>query len=742
MSVSLAVEGMDALALAQEGERLCRENNMKAGIKYLEMALNKKIDLGGRSLEALSAIYSQLGNAYFVLRIFDKALEYHRHDLETAKLLNDHSGLAKAHGNIANTYKALGDFDSAYEHAVSHLRLAQELNDKECEAGALYNVASVYHCRAKTIIHASEPLDKSGLLAASDMTATSQLQAAINCYLQNLHIVENMKDFVACGRTYGNIGNSYYMLGDYATAVYYHNKRLDIARQYGDRAAMRRAYTNLGNAHIFLSETAKALEYYRLALSIAAELHDEVIEAQCCFNVGNGAAICGDHVTAIEYHIRYLKFARNLGDRVAESRACAALATDFRKQGMVGKAIYFYMLQGHLLVEMGEKGSESVRNLLEDLLKSMKKWPVKEISDLEMDPSGDPEPYKTPELNVSFKKLLCEPELNTGCTPQLLDDSTVTAVDKQPVQFANYNDDFFEMVSRLQSKRLNDQRCDPIILSDLTNHSKNVTRQSDTIACDLEAEERCGRKHRLSALFGRVRKAARRQSLLMSTSFFPSTTSTPRIAVSSVKEQLVDNSNRLRDKSPVTCATTSCLRHSSSDTVARNATDDNGDEFTEPDISRTTESSEFRIPVAPPRNRGRCNRALSSNSISSGRKNGTEGMFDLIASLQGRRMEEQRAHLNVQSESISLPTNGDVKDNNDGVEQSVSSSSSNVEQSRSEDAGSLYEMVIRSQRDRLDEQRSELPRTMPVEDISRMVISMQKGRIESQRAVLNSASQN
>lgn len=31
MSVPLAVEGMDALALAQEGERLCRENNMKSG---------------------------------------------------------------------------------------------------------------------------------------------------------------------------------------------------------------------------------------------------------------------------------------------------------------------------------------------------------------------------------------------------------------------------------------------------------------------------------------------------------------------------------------------------------------------------------------------------------------------------------------------------------------------------------------------------------------------------------------
>lgn len=65
-----------------------------------------------------------------------------------------------------------------------------------------------------------------------------------------------------------------------------------------------------------------------------------------------------------------------------------------------------------------------------------------------------------------------------------------------------------------------------------------------------------------------------------------------------------------------------------------------------------------------------------------------------------------------------------------------------MERSRSEDAGSLYEMVIRSQRDRLDEQRSELPRTMPVEDVSRIVMSMQKGRIETQRAVLSSASQN
>lgn len=132
----------------------------------------------------------------------------------------------------------------------------------------------------------------------------------------------------------------------------------------------------------------------------------------------------------------------------------------------------------------------------------------------------------------------------------------------------------------------------------------------------LEAEARFGRKHRLSALFGRVGKAARRQSLLMSSSFFPSTTSTPRPALSSVKPQLiVDSSDQLRNK-----ATTSRLQRSSSDTVARNTMDGNDNAFVQSGMSRTTESPEFRIPVAPPRNRARCNQVISSNSTSSRQK--------------------------------------------------------------------------------------------------------------------------
>uniref|UniRef100_A0A915Q3M1 Uncharacterized protein n=1 Tax=Setaria digitata TaxID=48799 RepID=A0A915Q3M1_9BILA len=384
-----------------------------------------------------------------------------------------------------------------------------------------------------------------------------------------------------------------------------------------------------------------------------------------------------------------------------------------------------------------QENGESVRSSLEDLLKSMNKWPVKEVSDLEMDASGDPQPYSASDLNASIQKLFAESDLSMDSyqKQQSVNVSTTAAADEQPVRFNNYDDDFFEMVSRLQSKRLNDQRCDPMILSDLTNHSKNITRQSDTIACNPEDEVHLGRKHRLSALFGRVGKAARRQSLLMSASFFPSTTSTPRNTFSSAKQQLLpSSSDRLRNKSGAAAR----LQRTFSDAITGNVASGADDGFMQPDMSETAEVLEFRIPVAPPRSRTRRNQTISSDSIFPSQKNGAEGMLDLIASLQGRRMEEQRAHLSVHPEGVSLSINGDVKDNDGGVEDPTPC----AERSRSEDAGSLYEMVIRSQRDRLDEQRSELRSSIPVEDIARIVMSMQKGRIETQRAALSRASQN
>lgn len=69
------------LELAQEGERLCKTGECEAGVDHFRMALQAGTD----DLILLSAIYSQMGNAHFYLQQYDKALEYHRFDLQLSR---------------------------------------------------------------------------------------------------------------------------------------------------------------------------------------------------------------------------------------------------------------------------------------------------------------------------------------------------------------------------------------------------------------------------------------------------------------------------------------------------------------------------------------------------------------------------------------------------------------------------------------------------------------------------------
>lgn len=56
-------------------------NLHRAGVAFFEAA----IQAGTDDLRTLSAIYSQLGNAYFYLGEYTKAMQYHKHDLTLAR---------------------------------------------------------------------------------------------------------------------------------------------------------------------------------------------------------------------------------------------------------------------------------------------------------------------------------------------------------------------------------------------------------------------------------------------------------------------------------------------------------------------------------------------------------------------------------------------------------------------------------------------------------------------------------
>lgn len=57
------------MELALEGERQCKAGDCRTGVQFFEAAVQSGTD----DLKTLSAIYSQLGNAYFYLQEYGKA---------------------------------------------------------------------------------------------------------------------------------------------------------------------------------------------------------------------------------------------------------------------------------------------------------------------------------------------------------------------------------------------------------------------------------------------------------------------------------------------------------------------------------------------------------------------------------------------------------------------------------------------------------------------------------------------
>ncbi|XP_048669289.1 G-protein-signaling modulator 1 isoform X3 [Marmota marmota marmota] len=437
--IPLPLPRMEAscLELALEGERLCKAGDFKAGVAFFEAA----VQVGTEDLQTLSAIYSQLGNAYFYLKEHARALQFHRHDLLLARTIGDRMGEAKASGNLGNTLKVLGRFDEAVVCCQRHLDIAQEQGDKVGEARALYNMGNVYHAKGKQLC-CSTAQDPGHL--PPDVRET--LRRASAFYERNLSLVKELGDRAAQGRAYGNLGNTHYLLGNFTEATTFHKERLAIAKEFGDKAAERRAYSNLGNAHIFLGRFDVAAEYYKKTLQLSRQLRDQAVEAQACYSLGNTYTLLQDYERAAEYHLRHLLIAQELADRVGEGRACWSLGNTYVSMGSPAQALTFAKKHLQISQEIGDRNGELTARMnvaqLQLALGRLTSPAAAEKPDLAGYEAQGARPKRTQRLSAETWDLLRLP----------LERSI-------PRASSSEEECFFDLLSKFQSSRMEDQRC-------------------------------------------------------------------------------------------------------------------------------------------------------------------------------------------------------------------------------------------------------------------------------------------
>ena len=116
-----------------------------------------------------------------------------------------------------------------------------------------------------------------------------------------------MGDRAGEGKAYGNLGNAYWLHGDFSEAIEHHTQGLTIAQEVGNRAGEGLTCNNLGICHMHLGEYVKAAACHKAQHAMGIELGLAHMQSQAAMGMG----------VALRLHVR----AARQGPAAATSQA-------------------------------------------------------------------------------------------------------------------------------------------------------------------------------------------------------------------------------------------------------------------------------------------------------------------------------------------------------------------------------------------------------------------------------------
>ena len=122
-------------------------------IEFYQQSLAITREIGDRGGEAY--FYGNLGAVYQSLGEYEKAIEFHQQSLAIKREIGDRGGEANSYNNLGNVYYSLGEYQKAIEFSQQSLAITREIGDRGGEAKAWFNLGLTYY-KLKRISEAKE----------------------------------------------------------------------------------------------------------------------------------------------------------------------------------------------------------------------------------------------------------------------------------------------------------------------------------------------------------------------------------------------------------------------------------------------------------------------------------------------------------------------------------------------------------------------------------------------------------
>lgn len=168
-----------------------------------------------------------------------------------------------------------------------------------------------------------------------------EYEKAINYLLECTQYIDTAKHKDDLSHVLINIGNSYYKMGKYHTAIKHYKKAEKLARQIDYHMGMAISFNETGLSYKFLGEYDSAVHYYKKAMDLDKLMGDDKALAADYINLGALYAQWEDNSTALEYYRDGLEIYKEAGSERDLAITYSNLGVLARKTGDYDQALVY-----------------------------------------------------------------------------------------------------------------------------------------------------------------------------------------------------------------------------------------------------------------------------------------------------------------------------------------------------------------------------------------------------------------
>jgi len=172
-------------------------------------------------------------------------------------------------------------------------------------------------------------------------------------------LLGHIKDQRLQAENLGGLGSVYYALGNFDSAIQFHQEALVLARQIGYQRGVSGQLGRLGIIYRSLFQIEQAQQCYEESLQIARSINDPAMEVYRLGNLGTILLLLGQHQRALELYQQSVTIARGMGKRWEEGIRLGGVGRVYHALGLEEQARQYFQ-QGLLIAEeIGDRQRKS-----------------------------------------------------------------------------------------------------------------------------------------------------------------------------------------------------------------------------------------------------------------------------------------------------------------------------------------------------------------------------------------------